>query len=111
MARGGKREGAGRKKGAKAKFTEAALSAAGEGILPLEFMLNVMRDETADFAQRFDAAKSAAPYVHPRLAQIESNVTHRKAADELSEAELASYLTAGSSAGIAEPKAGAPKPH
>lgn len=34
-------------------------------------MLKVMRDESADKAQRLDMAKAAAPYVHPRLAAIE----------------------------------------
>ena len=37
------------------------------GLTPLEFMLRVMRDEGADEAKRLDAAKAAAPYVHPRL--------------------------------------------
>ena len=36
-----------------------------------DFMLAVMRDETADFKDRFEAAKGAAPYVHPRLAAVE----------------------------------------
>lgn len=52
-----------------------------EGITPLEFMLNVMRqeppanlepaDELKATALRFEAAKAAAPYIHPRLAAIE----------------------------------------
>ncbi|WP_332823273.1 hypothetical protein [Stutzerimonas kunmingensis] len=34
-------------------------------------MLQIMRDEAADEAKRLDAAKAAAPYVHPRLAAVE----------------------------------------
>ena len=34
-------------------------------------MLKVLRDENADPHQRFEAAKSAAPYVHPKLANIQ----------------------------------------
>lgn len=34
-------------------------------------MLQVMRDANADEARRLDAAKSAAPYVHARLASID----------------------------------------
>ena len=45
---------------------------AASGLTPLEFMLSVMRDEQADTATRLDAAVKAAPYVHPRLAAIES---------------------------------------
>ena len=80
--KGGKREGAGRKPGSKTKKTaEIALKAAEEGITPLEYMLNVMREpipENADplakaqmTANRMDAAKAAAPYIHPRLSAVE----------------------------------------
>lgn len=72
MARGGSRPGAGRPKGAAAvKTREIADRASEEGITPLEYMLKVMRDVGADEAKRLDAAKSAAPYVHARLATID----------------------------------------
>jgi hypothetical protein len=41
------------------------------GLTPLDFMLAVMRDEQAPLDLRFEAAKSAAPYVHAKLASIE----------------------------------------
>lgn len=86
---GGKRPGAGRKKGQVVKFDEAARKKAAEtGILPLEFMLNVMRDEEQDFSTRFDAAKAAAPYVHARLASVDQTVTHKNDASEYNRAEL-----------------------
>lgn len=79
--RGGKRTGAGRKAGSATKRTrEIADRAAEEGITPLEYMLELMRapsdhhDEKvmiAREAMRFEAAKAAAPYVHPRLAAVE----------------------------------------
>jgi hypothetical protein len=79
---GGARKGAGRKTGSATKRTrEIADRAAENGITPLEFMLEVMRQEPgpdldprvylAAVALRFEAAKAAAPYVHPRLAAIE----------------------------------------
>jgi hypothetical protein len=40
------------------------------GITPLDYMLQVMRDEGLEPAKRLDAAKAAAPYVHPRLASL-----------------------------------------
>ena len=58
-----------------------------EGITPLEFLLAVMRDPKAPPAARTDAAKAAAPYVHPRLSAIEldlgniDEVTLRKLAE------------------------------
>lgn len=88
--RGGKRSGAGRKKGSANKRTrEIADKAAAEGITPLEYMLNVMRSPMPPELQkavddgslnedvvtalmnwhrmRYEAAKDAAPYLHPRL--------------------------------------------
>lgn len=75
MALGGARPGAGRKKGsATAKTREIADRAAAEGVTPLEFMLQVMRDVTAERSERLDMAKSAAPYIHPRLSAVEAKV-------------------------------------
>ena len=75
MPKGGKRPGAGRKPGSLTKRTrEIAEGAAATGEAPLEFMLRVMRDPRANAAIRADMAKSAAPYIHPRLSatRIES---------------------------------------
>lgn len=71
---GGKRPGAGRKPGARNLRTEAQVKAAeAGGITPLEYLLSVMRDKSRDDNQRIDAAKAAAPYVHPKL----QNTTHK----------------------------------
>lgn len=70
--KGGARPGAGRKKGVPNKRTAATTKAVEEsGLTPLDYMLGVMRDVLADPARRDDAAKAAAPYVHPKLANIE----------------------------------------
>ena len=79
--RGGKRKGAGRPKGSATKRTrEIADRAVEQGVTPLEFMLQMMRQETQHEdpkiqavreAMAFEAAKAAAPYVHPKLAAIE----------------------------------------
>lgn len=72
MARGGKRDGAGRPTGAANKRTrEIADKAADEGITPLEFMLQVLRDEEQGMDNRMWAAEKAAPYVHAKLASVE----------------------------------------
>lgn len=79
---GGARKGAGRKKGAATKRTrEIADRAMEDGITPLEYMLQLMRAEPSlelepremmqASVMRFEAAKSAAPYIHPRLAAVE----------------------------------------
>lgn len=79
---GGARKGAGRKPGSATKRTrEIADKAAQEGITPLEYMLQIMRaapspgleprDLLVALTMRFEAAKAAAPYIHPRLQAIE----------------------------------------
>ncbi len=82
--RGGARPNAGRKPGSKSRtvtrtraIAEAAMAG---GVTPLEFMLQILRDDSklddpkdqaAKEAMRFEAAKAAAPYIHPRLQAIE----------------------------------------
>lgn len=66
--RGGRRLGAGRRSGSLNKRTRAiAEGAAAQGITPLDYLLKILRDETADHSDRYRAAVSAAPYIHPRL--------------------------------------------
>jgi hypothetical protein len=92
MARGGKRTGAGRKKGQVSQETQLrkqiAEQALKEGLTPLDYMLKILRDETQDQSARFQAAKEAAPYLHPRLASVdhsgELNITkHDDAMNEI----------------------------
>jgi hypothetical protein len=72
MPRGGKREGAGRPSGAQnVKTVEQVEAVKASGLTPLDYMLSVLRNEANEPAQRLDAAKAAAPYVHPKLANIE----------------------------------------
>lgn len=92
---GGKRKGAGRPKGARSRLTERAIERAGEGLLPLDYMLAVLRDENRSDAERMDAAKAAAPFVHARLAQIDQTVVHRQGVDEFDESELLDIARSG----------------
>jgi hypothetical protein len=93
MARGGKREGAGRKRGTPNKATQYRQKKIEEsGVTPLDVMLESMRfhygryqnavanfgdgpgDNTAavnELARAREAAKDAAPYSHPKLANVE----------------------------------------
>jgi hypothetical protein len=82
MARGGKRAGAGRRRGSLSQKTRAiAARAAAEGITPLEVILRTMRSAWARASKNGETvtsfkdaliavamAEKAAPYVHPRLA-------------------------------------------
>ena len=72
MPRGGRREGAGRKLGAATRRTrEIANKAASDGLMPLEYMLAVLRDETKPDKDRYAAAVDAAPYLHPKLSAVQ----------------------------------------
>lgn len=56
----------GREVGTRNKRTQALLDLAEAGETPCGFALRVMRDQTKDEALRMQAAKLAAPYIHPR---------------------------------------------
>lgn len=77
MPKGGKREGAGRKKGQVNRISADAIEKAkATGELPHEFLLRISRggdvDGTIpDFDQRTAAAIAAAPYFAPKLASVE----------------------------------------
>ena len=45
------------------------------GLTPLMYLLGLLRDETQEQPVRIDAAKAAAPYVHPRLSQVDAKLT------------------------------------
>lgn len=88
MARGGARSGAGRKPGATTRFNEEARAKAAEGgIMPLDYLLGVLRDTTKSEEVRIDVAKAAAPYVHAKLAAVELSggltLNHEDALEEL----------------------------
>lgn len=68
---GGAREGAGRPKGSVSRrHIEAMAEAVAAGKTPVEYMLAIMRDETADQKRRDWAAEKLAPYLHPRPAPL-----------------------------------------
>jgi hypothetical protein len=74
MPNGGKRPGAGRKRGVPNKATLTRQNEiAATGITPLDYMISVLRDEGLPLDTRFDAAKAAAPFVHPKLSSIEAS--------------------------------------
>lgn len=66
----------GRHRGTKNKKTrEQVAKVTASGLTPLEYMLQVMRNEELPRDERMDAAYKSAPYVHPRLTAIEQRPT------------------------------------
>ena len=69
---GSGRKTGGRKAGTPNRATAAKVAAiAASGLTPLDYMLSVMRNEDGAPEIRLEAAKAAAPYVHPRLSAVE----------------------------------------
>lgn len=67
----GVRQG-GRQKGTRNKKTAAMIEGVqSSGLTPLEYLIGIVRDESKDEIVRVDAAKAAAPYIHPRLSAVE----------------------------------------
>jgi hypothetical protein len=93
---GGKREGSGRKPGsANQKTREIANAAVAQGLTPLEYMLAVLRDESADPERRDRMAAAAAPYIHPRLSNVEAKIDvtgHEAALAEIEEIEATKFV-------------------
>lgn len=102
--RGGRRPGAGRPKGSKdgaltkrnirsAITKELIAKAKSDGVMPLQVMLEAMREywDNGDKASAASVAKDAAPYCHPKLANIEHSghmshiVSHDDAMAEIEE--------------------------
>lgn len=77
VGRGGRRNGAGRKKGTtKAKINADRRRAALTGELPHQFLLRIMRGEVINGEKpsiqlRVDCAKAAAPYYAPKLSAVQ----------------------------------------
>ncbi len=70
----GKKTG-GRQKGVRNKASTAkAAQVAASGLTPLDYMLSVLRDTTQPASRRDWASSAAAPYIHPKLATLQSNV-------------------------------------
>ena len=89
--RGGARTNAGRKAGAATKKTrEIADAAAAEGLTPLEYMLEVMRDVGGERRERLNAAIAAAPYIHPKLSSVELSGKDGAAIETFTRIELVS---------------------
>jgi hypothetical protein len=93
MPRGGPRPNAGRKPGAAAKkVREAADRLSAEGLTPLDYMIGVLRGDMEFDPVKMDAARSAAPYIHPRLTAVEAKV--ETTINDLSDAELDRQIAA-----------------
>lgn len=74
--------------------TDMVESVAESGITPAEYLVSVFRDESADARLRVEAARAAAPYCHPRLSNVEMDITNpgEREPSAYSDAELEAII-------------------
>ena len=86
---------AGRPKGSKTRYSislQRQMLRSGN-LTPLEYLVSVYTNDSNSLRDRLDAAKAAAPYVHPRLSAIEvSNGTLNRDARSISNEELIAII-------------------
>ena len=83
MPRGGKRTGAGRKKGGHNRLTEEAIRKARAGLDPLDYLMGLARNEDEDKRTRMDAAKACLPYTHHKLIASDNRLSGELAVTKL----------------------------
>jgi hypothetical protein len=65
----------GRQKGTVNRRTrERQAAVVASGLLPVPFLLSLVENEALDLPTRLEAAKSAAPYIHPKLQVVDSTI-------------------------------------
>ena len=80
---GGRQKGTPNKCTAERQVAIAAIKASGKS--PMAFFADLLGNEQAPLELRFQAAKELAPYVHPKLASIESRTGGMSHEDRLAE--------------------------
>ncbi|MCE2563366.1 hypothetical protein [Komagataeibacter sp. FNDCF1] len=99
--RGGARPGAGRKKGSltEAKKIGREVSSrvtkklADASATPLDIMARVMQGDVSITEMQFEAAKAAAPYIHPKLSAIQMDARVRRSVEDMTDEELAALAS------------------
>ena len=69
-----------------------------KGRPPLEIFAAVMGGDLSITEMQFEAAKAAAPYIHPKLSSVEMNATVRRRIEDMSDDELEALANSGDSA-------------
>jgi len=89
---------AGRPKGSKTRYSTTLQRQMlhSDNPTPLEYLVSVYTDESNSLRDRLDAAKAAAPYVHPRLSTVEvSNQPLDGNAKSISNEQLIAIISGG----------------
>lgn len=69
------------------------------GATPLEIMARVMEGDLSVTEMQFEAAKAAAPYIHPKLSAVQMSATVKRDVRDFSDEELSAIAGAGGEGG------------
>ncbi|MFT8720609.1 hypothetical protein [Acetobacter sp.] len=108
--RGGARAGAGRKKGHTSEAKKIGREVSGRVTknladacaTPLEVMARVMQGDVSITEMQFEAAKAAAPYIHPKLSAIQMDARVRRSVEDMTDEELAALASGEEGGGEGE---------
>ena len=92
---GGKRSGAGRPRGARnIRSEETAREIEESGLTPLQYLMDIVRDEEAPRKDRIECARAAAPFVHARLSSVDMDLrtSDKRSTSELTLDEMADIM-------------------
>lgn len=71
------------------------VGASKKPVTPLEIFTRVMQGDETITDRQFDAAKVAAPYLHPKLSGLSMNAVIRKGPEDFTDDELSALAQAG----------------
>ena len=97
---GGKRAGAGRPPGARnIRSEETARQIQESGLTPLQFLMDIVRDDDAPRKERIECARAAAPFCHAKLSSIDMELnTTKRSIEDYEPAELIEIINNGKAA-------------
>lgn len=70
-----------------------------KSMTPMHIFSRVMQGDTSVTEMQFEAAKAAAPYIHPKLSAVTMNATVKRSVTEYSDDELAALAGEGEAEG------------
>lgn len=72
------------------------------GATPLDILSRVMQGDVSITEMQFEAAKAAAPYIHPKLSAIQMDARVRRSVEDMTDEELAALASGEESGGEGE---------
>ncbi|WP_010508395.1 hypothetical protein [Komagataeibacter europaeus] len=72
------------------------------GATPLDILSRVMQGDVSITEMQFEAAKAAAPYIHPKLSAIQMDARVRRSVEDMTDEELVALASGEEGSGESE---------